>query len=214
MMTYSFIGFGAASALLFASASTASIITPIASETFDGGATWTNDHAAQLFSDPSSDPSDPQGLLVRPGLVLGPDDVLFGKDLQNEGGEPDLNPVTITFDAVDVSDYFGVEFSFEYFLSGFEDTDMISWVLSYDGGSIADSIAGPLVPDPSIGTYTASIPDSATSVSLILTLDQNGPSDRFELDNFQLTGHPVPEPASVALIAAGASLVLGRRRRD
>jgi len=155
----------------------------IAEEDFDGTSTWLNDAAANTFVDPN-DPS--QGLFIQAGTRLGPDNVLFGRDLSNETGEPDLTPVTITFQDVDISSNTGVVVSFEYDLNGFDGPDEIAYSLTVDGSVVDDGIFS----GSDKGTYMFNVDDAANSVSLELVLEQNGSGDDFELDNFQVTAAP------------------------
>ena len=50
-------------------------------------------------------------------------------------------------------------------------------------------------------------------VDLVITFDLNSGDEDFAIDNITLTGNPIPEPASLALLAAGAGLCGLRRRR-
>lgn len=156
----------------------------IAKEDFDGTSTWTNNAATSTFVDPSS---SNQGLFIQAGTNLGPDNVLFGRDLQNEDGEPQLNPVTITFDDVDISMATGVIVSFEYDLNGFDSSDEIAYTLTVDGSDVDMGTFG----GDDAGTYMFNVADAASSVSLTLVLDQNGGSDSFELDNFMVTAEVI-----------------------
>ncbi|BAM02174.1 PEP-CTERM sorting domain-containing protein [Phycisphaera mikurensis] len=175
----------------------------IASAEFDGSDTWSNNVASSLFVDPGS--AD-QGLFIQAGADLGPDNVIFGRDLSNEPGEPQLNPVTLTFDGVDVSGLTDITVGFAYDLDGFDSTDSITYDVFADSASIATGTFG----GDDAGVLSVPVLDGTSSVSLTLVLDQNGAGDSFELDSFEVNA--VPEPASFALVALGGAALLGRRR--
>ncbi len=168
-----------------------SSVTVIAVEDFDGGTpAWTNDASVQTFVDPSS--SD-QGLFIQTssaGLLNNGTNVLFGRDLNNETGEPALNPVTIVFDEVDVALYSGVEISFDYALNGFDAADEVTFTVVINEGLPGEnlSFATGTFNGSDTGTQTVAIPNGTTTVGLVLVLDQDGAADDFELDNFQVTG--------------------------
>ena len=176
-------------------------------EDFDGTSTWANNAAASLFVDPGS--SD-QGLFIQPGVTLGPDNVLYGSDLANEPGEPQLNPVTLNFDPVSVAGLNDVSVTFDYDLDGFDASDSISYDVVVDGASASTGTFG----GDDAGTLNYSVAPGAMSVALTLVLDQNGAADSFELDNFAVNAAvAIPEPASVVMFAAGLIAVGLRRRR-
>ena len=157
----------------------------IALEDFDGTSTWSNNAVASLFTDPSS--AD-QGLFIEPGNVFGTDNVLLGRDLQNETNEPDLNPVTIVFNPVDITGATFVTVEFDYSISA-NASDELSYVLSVDGIPAATASFG----NNASGTFffdVSAFSATATSVSLAVTMDVNGASDEVELDNVVVMGIP------------------------
>jgi len=174
--------------------------TTIALEDFDGTSTWTNNVSTSLFVDPSS-PNE--GLFIQEGSNLGPDNVVFGRDLTNESGEEQFNPITLTFDPVDISAVTNVEVSFEYDLNGFDNTDEISYTLFVDNSAIDSGIFS----GDDAGTYSFQVADAANSVNLEVVLDQNGAADSFELDNFQIISNNVPPACSIADVSASAQCI-------
>lgn len=158
--------------------------TIIAVENFDGaGPQWSNDAATQTFTDPSS-PSE--GLFIQASSTGSGfnGNVLYGRDLLNETGEPQLTPVTITFSPVNVTGATDVTVEFDYDVNGFDATDEITYEVFVDGsgqGAVA-------LPKDAQGTVSVNVPDGSTSVALTLELDQNGGGDDFELDSFRVNG--------------------------
>lgn len=151
-------------------------------EDFDGTSTWTNDAASQLFVDPTS---NNEGLFIQSGTNLGPDNVLFGRDITGELGEPTRDPLVLTFSTVNVSNATNVVVRFSYDLDGFDSADDLSYDILVDGTSASSNT----FTGDAAGTVNFSVPDAASSVSLTVTVDQNGGGDSFELDDFQILGN-------------------------
>lgn len=170
------------------SASFSVIVEPIviAQEDFDGNApTWPNDIAEQTFVDPTS-PNE--GLFIQPSTYIGSGNTAFARDAEGESGEPTLgNPYVFTFDAVAVSNFSNVTFSFDYYV--FANVDTGSYQLFIDGTPQA-AVEFYNDPDttPVQGTISVDI-GSASTIGLILTGTLNGGSDVIELDNFVIQGN-------------------------
>ena len=160
----------------------------IAIEDFDGGVpSWSNDHASLLFQDPSS---SSEGLFVQASgssYLNNGTNVIYGKDLNGESGEPSASGGTITFTDIDVSANSGVDLTFDYSLVGFDSSDRITYAVILDRGLGTEnlSFASGTLPKNDSGTLLVDIPDTATTAGLEITLVQNG-GDYFELDNFIL----------------------------
>jgi hypothetical protein len=172
-------------------------ITPvteiIAIEDFDGTTpNWNNDIASQLFVDPSS---PDEGLFIQPNSGNNTNfsgNTAFGRDLEGETGEPSLSPYLFTFDAVNVSLYTSMTFSFDYY--AFANADAGSYELFFDGvGQGAVVFYNDPDTVPVIGTISVSIPDGTATVALEISGTLNGGSDVIELDNFKIIGAP-PTP--------------------
>ena len=168
----------------------------IAVEDFDGGApAWPNDVAAQAFVDPSS-PNE--GLFIEPGsgnIPTESGDIAHARDLGGESGEPTLSPFTFTFDPVDVSGFNTVVASFDFAVSANADAGEYEWIIDGVGqGQVT------FYDDPDSGFETGTITinvGTASTVALVLTGTLNGSSDVLDLDNFIITGIPLPAPVEL-----------------
>jgi hypothetical protein len=179
----------------------------IAIEDFDGGTpSWSNDHASLLYVDPST---SNEGLFVQASgsnYLDNGTNVIYGKDLNGETGEPTANNGTITFADIDLSANSGVDLTFDYSLVGFDSSDKITYTVVLDRGLGTEnlSFASAILPKSDSGTVTVDIPDTATTAGLELNFVQNGP-DYFELDNFKLAVPGAPDPA-ITLSATPATV--------
>ena len=105
----------------------------------------------------------------------------------------DTNPLDtyalMTMSSVTVSGYTNVQLKFDYEADGYDTGDDIDYVVTIDGTAqssvkLVDG-ASNLNQD---GTVTINIPDGSTTVSIEITVTQNG-SDYFGLDNLLVTGN-------------------------
>ena len=184
----------------------------VAVEDFDGGTpSWSNNIASQIFVDPTD--SD-QGLFIQAASSDNANfagNSVFGKDTEGESGEPTLgSPYVFTFDDVDTSNYENIVLSFDYAVSANADTG--DYIVVLDG---VDQVAVEYYNDPDSGVEADTISvniGTANTVGLRLEGDLNGASDTLELDNFELSGDVIPEPATMALVGLGGLVALRRRR--
>lgn len=127
-----------------------------------------------------------------------PSDLFFGgQDLNNPNGGGDFYH-TITFDAIDVSDFTDMTLSFEYFSKGFDTTDDIKYEILLDNTTpFADNSSNDpfLVGGTDLNKNTLAwssvftpIPDGTSFVRLRIKVYQNGASDYIGINNIQLMG--------------------------
>jgi len=95
----------------------------------------------------------------------------------------------MTMSSVTVSGYTNVQLKFDYEVDGYDSGDDIDYVVTIDGTAqssvkLVDG-ASNLNQD---GTVTINIPDGSTTVSIEISVTQNG-SDYFGLDNLLVTGN-------------------------
>ena len=118
--------------------------------------------------------------------------------------DPDGNYI-LAFDTVDISDYSNVSVSLDYFLSDttWESSDVVTINVVTDVGSfsILDS-TGLDIDDLNVeGTFitgTQTIPETATTAQLVVTLDSNTSAENLYVDNILFTGEStVTEPQLV-----------------
>lgn len=109
---------------------------------------------------------------------------------RNTGG----NPFTLTFDAGTVCNLTSAKFVLDYFAFELDGADDIYYELVVDGlgqgqGSIIEGENSPTGPISSGGwqTFTVSIPGTAQTAQLIITVDQNGAADKIGIDNVRVT---------------------------
>lgn len=215
--------------LLVTAVSQTSAEMVIATEDFESGTgptVWTNNISDFFFNDPNV---PEQGLFLRPfdlanyadfpdSLGFNPNfagHTLFGLDLGAEAGDSNgsASPFNFVFDAVDVSNFENVTFSFDYSVL-FANNDAGSYEIFVDGQS-QGAVEFYNDPDTIITGTVSEFIGTANTVSLVLSGTLNGQSDGFELDNFALTGNlinAVPEPMTAATFVIGMSLISRRRR--
>ncbi|MGF1453189.1 MAG: bifunctional metallophosphatase/5'-nucleotidase [Opitutales bacterium] len=173
----------------------------IAVEDFDGGTpSWPNNIASLTFVDPTD--SD-QGLFIQTASSDNANfsgNSAFGRDLDGESGEPEVNPINFIFDPVNVSGLSNVTVSFDYAVSA--NADIGSYELIVDGvGQGAVEYYND--PDSGVESGTISVPvGTANTVALEITGTLNGGSDTLELDNFRITGDSSSPSIVVATTAA------------
>jgi len=100
---------------------------------------------------------------------------------------------SITLPNVNVSTYTSVQFSFEYYVIGFDNGDDIKYEVFHDNVGQGEVLLVDGTSNYSTGgwlTETVSIPGSVTNVSVVLYVKQNGGGDYCGLDNVLLTGTP------------------------
>ena len=140
----------------------------IAIEDFDGGTpSWSNDHASLLYVDPST---SNEGLFVQASgsnYLDNGTNVIYGKDLNGETGEPTANNGTITFADIDLSANSGVDLTFDYSLVGFDSSDKITYTVVLDRGLGTEnlSFASAILPKSDSGTVTVDIPDTVFNLT-------------------------------------------------
>jgi endonuclease I len=111
-------------------------------------------------------------------------DFLFINDLDDEGDNGTSGDATLTFDAVDVSSYTNINFSFDYDIVGFDSADYVKYEVFIDGTGQGEVE----LPKDNEGTVSVSIPDGTSSFYFVIISKQNGGGDQAGLDNFKLTG--------------------------
>ena len=127
-----------------------------------------------------------------------PSDLFFGgQDLDNSNGGGDFYH-TITFDAIDVSDFTDMTLSFEYFSKGYDAGDDIKYEILLDNTTpFADNssnnaflVGGIDLEKNTLAWYpvSATIPDGTSFVRLRIKAYQNGSSDFIGINNIQLRG--------------------------
>ncbi len=158
-------------------------------------ATWQNTRSSTGLSD-----GDFVGVTTFTGEVGSFTDGVQGYRISDPDGK-----YILTFDTVDVSDYKNVSVSLDYFLSDttWESNDVVTINVVTDAGSftILDS-TGLDIDDLNIeGTFvtgTQTIPETATTAQLVVTLDSNTGAENLYVDNILFEGEAtVPEPQLV-----------------
>ncbi|MEM9915146.1 MAG: hypothetical protein AAF911_09300 [Planctomycetota bacterium] len=205
-----FFGMGVFAVLSLSTTASADLIVV---QDFDGGGpewAFTLDPVAGTFGS-SSDVFEPVSSL--PSTSVGSGNFLGARDIEN-GDNPNGDFATASFATVDVSDLTDVEISFDYDVVGYDTGDSVEYEVFIDGvgsGSTA-LVTGGVGGISGSGTETIDIDDSAETISIVLTITQNGASDYAGFDNFEVNG--IPEPASLALVTLGGLAMLDRGRRQ
>jgi len=118
----------------------------------------------------------------------------FGiQDLYNSnGGTPNLEFGTINFEQVDVSGYSDLSVAFDYDIYGFDlsNGDEAKYEIFINGisqGEVVLTVTGTVN-----GNILFNIPDETSTVSLVVSIKQDGGSDYAGFDNFKIIGTPKP----------------------
>ncbi len=124
---------------------------------------------------------------------------LAGQDILN--GDNGSGTATIDFAAVNVSSYTNISISFDYEVDGYDNDDDVDYTVTIDGipqtpVKLVDGF-GNLDAN---GTVIIPIADGSSSVSISITVTQNG-DDYIGLDNFSLIGSAVVVPGTSDVVA-------------
>ncbi len=124
--------------------------------------------------------------------------ILGENDLENNnGGTSDF--ATITFTEIDLTGFNNAELSFDWDIVGYNaNSDDAKYELFFDGvaqGAIY-LVDGGVDFESNEGSVTVNIPDTVTTVSLSVSIRNNGGSGYSGFDNFKLMGIQVPQSIS------------------
>lgn len=114
------------------------------------------------------------------------------RDLNNTNGGGNFEH-SITYSAVDISNYTNVNVSFDYYTIGFDGADYLRYEI-YKGTSGSEVGQGYVALSKTASSWTnvsIAIPDTDESVYIKITIKQDGGSDYAGLDNFEVTGTPI-----------------------
>ncbi len=128
------------------------------------------------------------------------DDSLFINDLDDEGDHGTSGEAIIQFSTIDVSNYTGLSFSFDFDMAGFDSTDYIRYEMFEDGFSTGEQT----LTKNTEGTFVYNISPGTQRFYVLFKIKQNGAADQAALDNITLKG--VPNSTTPSCIPASLEL--------
>lgn len=127
-----------------------------------------------------------------------------------------------------ISGYENLSFSFDAGADGDFEADSDDFIVQViiDGSStqtLFDATVDEAVTDDpmffgatqlgALANFTAGIAGTGSTAQVVIGIGNNAGSESQFFDNLEVTGTLIPEPASMALLAAGGLLIAGRQRR-
>lgn len=166
----------------------ASGATNLAFQSFEGGVgeNWTYTSTpvlgASVFPGSPSDQWEILSTITNNINATDGSSFVYGRDLKNNDNTG--GTATLSFDNVNVLNETGVVLTFDYETIGFDSTDKIEYVLYLD--DVAQAVQNVTGSGTNTGTASICIPDGTINVRLDVIITQNGGSDYFGLDNFNI----------------------------
>lgn len=171
----------------------------IAGQDFDGGTpTWsfTPDPAAGSFTN-SEDVWDIVSSVGTSGNAITMTGNFWGaRDVEN-GDNPRGGDGLLTFSNVNLDGFTNAVLTFDYSAFEYDNGDDIFYTVFFDNvAQPLENLVNGASNLSASGTVTELIPDTVTTVSLVVEIDQNGGGDWAGVDNFAINAVAIPEPSA------------------